>query len=106
MRFTFLFGIFVLFSSCEKESKNEKALSYAHYNDLLIQTEKIVYQDTLRTQQLLKTHTDLKSKDAVSGLLVKCQILSFKGENVKCDSLAKIAIDIARANKDDVGLYF
>lgn len=96
----------MLLCSCEKESKNGKSISYKYYNDLLLQTEKTIYCDKSLTQELLTAPFDIKSKDVVAALLVKCQILSFKGENVKCDSLAKIAMDIAKANNDQVGLYF
>ena len=105
MKFILRLVLFLLVLACGKDSKVNNA-SYKKYNDLLVQTEKTIYADTARTHFLLKQSTDLKSENAVAGLLVKCQILSFKGDNVKCDSLAKIAMKIAKETNDTVGQYF
>jgi len=106
MRITFFIALLLLLLSCDDNGTPKNSVSYKHYNRLLLETEKTVYNDTAKTAWLLKQPVDPTAQDAVAQLLQNCQILSFKGDNVKCDSLAKMAMGIARANKDEVGVYF
>lgn len=106
MRITFFIASLLLLLSCDDGGSHKNSISYKNYNSLLIETEKTVYNDTSKTQWLLKQPVNQNTGDAVAKLLQKCQILSFKGDNAKCDSLAKTAMDIAYANKDKVGVYF
>lgn len=105
MRITFLLAFLLLLLSCDNGNDHKNSSSYKKYNTLLQEAEKIVYNDTSKTLSLLKQPVNLNADDAVAKLLEKCLIHSFKGSNIKCDSLAKIAMDVARKNNDEVGVY-
>ena len=106
MKITLFIALLLLLLSCDEGDYRNNSVSYKNYNRLLIETEKTVYNDTAKTKWLLKQPVNQSEQNAVAKLLQKCQILSFKGDNVKCDSLAKIAMDVAYVNKDKVGIYF
>lgn len=106
MRITSIIALLLLLSSCSDDNSRKNSVSYHYYNNLLLQAEKVVYNDTVKTKELLKKPIDLHSEKAVGELLTKCQLLSFKGDNIQCDLLAKMAMDIALKNDDKVGIYF
>lgn len=106
MRVLFLMVFMLLLLACDEGKVYKNSTSYQNYNTLLVDTEKIIYNDTIKAQWLQQQPIDRAANDAVAKLLQKCQIYSFKGNDKRCDSLAKIAMDIAYSNKDYVGVYF
>jgi len=42
----------------------------------------------------------------VPSLLQKCEIYAFQSDKIRCDSVAKIALETAEKNNDDVGVFF
>lgn len=106
MRIITFLALLLFLSSCSNDNSHKNSVSYHYYNNLLHQAEKVVYNDTVKTKELLNKPIDLQSDKAVGGLLTKCQLLSFKGDNIQCDLLAKMAMDIALKNDDKVGVYF
>ena len=101
----FVFCIFIVSVSCTKNNKDFSS-SFKYYDSVLVNTEKIIYHDTVLTQKILNENVNLKEDDAVSKLLAKCQILAYQGNSAQCDSIAKITVKIAEEKNDEVGNYF